>query len=191
MCHTVAVAGQPRARRIRDPPAGAAFDRPGENGGVRRPATGDPGKEIHMTASFTVSPSPMPIAGIDPDAAYQPGVCNIGPDEIRRRRRSGHVGLSAAVGLFAVLVVVGAPPIARALVGLPAVIAASGYLQAHLRFCAGFGQLGVFNFGTVGEAEHVEDPEARAKDRAKAHQIGLMSFAVGIVVAIVAVTVPL
>ncbi len=144
-----------------------------------------------MTTSFAVSPSPMPIAGIDPDAAYQPGVCNIGPDEIRRRRRSGHIGAIGAVGLFAVLVAVGAPPITRALVGLPAVIAASGYLQAHLRFCAGFGQVGVFNFGTVGETEHVVDDEARAMDKAKARQIGLMSFAVGIAVAIVAVVVPL
>ena len=89
------------------------------------------------------------------------------------------------------LVAVGAPPITRALVGLPAVIAASGYLQAHLRFCAGFGQVGVFNFGTVGETEHVVDDEARARDKAKARQIGLMSFAVGIAVAIVAVVVPL
>jgi hypothetical protein len=144
-----------------------------------------------MTTSFALSPTPMPIAGIDPDAAYQPGVCNIGPEEIRRRRRSGHVGLISAVGLFAVLVAVGAPPIARALVGLPAVIAASGYLQAHLRFCAGFGQLGVFNFGEVGATEHVVDEQARAKDKAKARQIGLTSFAVGIVVAILAVVVPL
>jgi hypothetical protein len=133
----------------------------------------------------------MPIAGIDPDAAYQPGVCNIGPDEIRRRRRSGHIGLISAVGLFGVLVAVGAPPVARAIVGLPAVIAASGYLQAHLRFCAGYGQVGVFNFGTVGETDQVIDDGARAKDQAKARQIGLTSFAVGIAVAIVAVVVPL
>ena len=118
------------------------------------------------------------------------GVCNIGPEEIRRRRRSGHIGAIGAVGLFAVLVAVGAPPIG-AVVGSPAVIAASGYLQAHLRFCAGFGQVGVFNFGTLGETEHVVDDEARAMDKAKARQIGLMSFAVGIAVAIVAVVVPL
>jgi hypothetical protein len=144
-----------------------------------------------MTTMLAASPSPMRIAGIDPDATYQPGVCNIGPDEIRRRRRSGFIGLIGAVGLFAVLVAVGAPPIARALVGLPTVIAASGFLQAHLRFCAGFGQLGVFNFGTVGDTEQVIDDTARAKDRARARQIGLASFAVGIAVAILAVAVPL
>ena len=144
-----------------------------------------------MTTSFAVSPSPMPIAGIDPDAAYQPGVCNIGPEEDPPPAPFGPHRGDRAVGLFAVLVAVGAPPIARALVGLPAVIAASGYLQAHLRFCAGFGQVGVFNFGTVGETEHVVDDEARARDKAKARQIGLMSFAVGIAVAIVAVVVPL
>ncbi len=144
-----------------------------------------------MATSFAASPSPMPIAGLDPDATYQPGVCNIGPDEIRRRRRSGHVGLFSAVGLYAVLVAIGAPPIARALVGLPAVISASGYLQAHFKFCAGFGSRGIFNFGAVGETEQVADEGARAQDRARARQIGLLGFAVGIVVAIVAVVVPL
>ena len=34
---------------------------------------------------------------------YRPGVCNIGPAEIARRRRAGHVGALATVGLLAVL----------------------------------------------------------------------------------------
>ena len=43
------------------------------------------------------------------DAGYRPGVCNIGPAEIARRRRAGHVGSLATIGLFAVLVAVDAP----------------------------------------------------------------------------------
>jgi len=39
---------------------------------------------------------------------YRPGVCNIGPDEIARRRMAGHVGLLAAIVLFAVLVAIDA-----------------------------------------------------------------------------------
>ena len=30
---------------------------------------------------------------------YQPGVCNIGPAEIRARRRTGWIGLAVAVGI--------------------------------------------------------------------------------------------
>lgn len=143
-----------------------------------------------MTTTFATDPTPIRIAGIEGDAAYRPGVCNIGPEEIARRRRAGHVGLIATVGLFAALVALDVPPVARAVVGLPAVIAASGYLQAWLKFCAGFGSRGIFNFGNVGTTETVVDDDARVQDRARARQISLMSVAVGIAVAIVAVVLP-
>ena len=42
------------------------------------------------------------------------------------------------------------------------------YLQAWLRFCAGFGARGVFNFADLGRTDPVVDPEARARDRAMA-----------------------
>jgi hypothetical protein len=135
---------------------------------------------------FSVSPSGFPVTGV----GYQPGVCNIGPQEISRRRRAGHVGLVAAVVLLAVLVAVGAPPLARLLVAIPAAMAASGYLQAWLKFCAGFGSRGIFNFGDVGTTHDVIDDEARAQDRARARQIGFASLAIGVAVAIIAVLLP-
>jgi hypothetical protein len=125
------------------------------------------------------------------DGRYQPGVCNIGPAEIARRRRSGHVGALASVILLGLLVVFNAPPLARLLVALPAVIAASGYLQAHFDFCAGFGSRGVFNFGPVGPTETVIDPEARARDRAMSRRIGAASVAIGALVGVIAVLLPL
>ena len=118
---------------------------------------------------------------------YQPGVCNIGPAEIARRRRAGHTGLIATVVAFAILLIVGAPPIARLVLIVPAAVSASGYLQAWLKFCAGFGSAGVFNFGEVGTTEHVVDDKAKALDRARAMRIGLASFAIGGVVGVAAV----
>jgi hypothetical protein len=123
-------------------------------------------------------------------AEYQPGVCNIGPAEIARRRRAGHTGLIAAVGLFAALVLIGAPDWTRLLVGIPAIISASGYIQAHLRFCAGFGSAGVFNFGELGPTERVQSAADRARDRARATQIGVASFAIGLAVALIAYALP-
>ena len=123
-------------------------------------------------------------------AEYQPGVCNIGPAEIARRRRAGHTGLIAAIGLFAALVAIGAPDWTRFLVAIPAIGAASGYIQAHLKFCAGFGAAGVFNFGELGPTERVADDADRGRDRIRAFQIGLASFAIGIAVGLVAVAVP-
>src|SRR6476646_7828567 len=121
-------------------------------------------KERTMThMMFSTSPSGFSVTGV----GYQPGVCNIGPLEIRRRRRAGHVGLVAAVVLLAILV------------AIPAAMAASGYLQAWLKFCAGFGSRGIFNFGEVGQTHQVVDAEGRARDRARARQIGFASLGIG------------
>jgi len=132
-----------------------------------------------------------PAPGAPAAAAYQAGICNIGPAEITRRRRAGHVGLGAAIGLFVGLVAFDAPPQSRLLVALPAAAAASGHLQARLRFCAGFGSRGVYNFGELGETQDVEDAEARRRDRARATKIGLASAAVGVAAGVVAVVLPL
>ena len=141
-----------------------------------------------MTISAaTASPAPQPIDVVD----YRPGVCNIGPAEIARRRRAGHVGLVAAVALFAILVAVGAPPIARLLLVIPVAISASGYLPAYLKFCAGFGSRGIYNFGDVGTTDSVADAAARALDKAKSMRISIASFAIGLGVALIAVLLPI
>jgi hypothetical protein len=135
---------------------------------------------------FAAGAAPRPVA-----ASYEPGVCNIGPAEIARRRRAGHVGVIATIGLLAILLVLDTPPAARLLLVIPAAVAASGYLQAWLRFCAGFGSRGIVNFGPLGESESVVDPEARARDRRRARQIGLASLAVGVVVGVATAIAPL
>ncbi len=143
----------------------------------------------HSAFAATGLPGTSPAAGAATE--YQPGVCNIGPAEIARRRRSGHIGLIATVVLLIVLVAIQAPPLARLLIAAPAVIAASGYLQARLRFCAGFGSLGTYNFGPLGQTQKASEPADRARDRARARQIGLASVAIGVAVGIVAVLLPL
>jgi hypothetical protein len=139
-------------------------------------------------SSFATTPIPQtPTAGTE----YQPGVCNIGPAEIARRRRAGHVGLAATVVVLGALVAIGAPPLARLVVALPAAAAASGYLQARFHFCAGFGSRGVFNFGPLGQINQVVDAEARSRDRARSMQIGVASLVVGVAVGVAAFVLPL
>ena len=115
---------------------------------------------------------------------YVPGVCNIGPAEIAKRRLSGRLGLGLTVVLWAAFIVfrVGAPW--RLTLLLPAAMGATGFLQAGMHFCAGFGISGVFNFRSVaGKTDSVTQAEFRRKDRAKAAQIGLYSLLIGLVVA--------
>jgi hypothetical protein len=141
------------------------------------------------TSSFAAPAGSAPSPGFDAD--YRPGVCNIGPAEIARRRRTGVIGTIATVVLLAILVAVHAPTPLRLLLFVPAAVAASGFLQAWLRFCAGFGWLGVFNFGELGGTQTVADAAARLPDRLMAGKIGLAAAAVGLIVAIVAVLLPL
>jgi hypothetical protein len=117
-------------------------------------------------------------------AEYIPGVCNIGAAEIRRRRQSGWLGLGMTVLLWGVFLVLRIPAPWRLFLFFPAMISATGFLQAGLHFCAGFGMRGVFNFGSeVGKIETVEQKEFRLKDRRKARLIALSSALVGIATA--------
>jgi hypothetical protein len=115
---------------------------------------------------------------------YMPGACNIGPAEITRRRRVGHAGVIATVALAAALLALDAAPAWRLLLALPASLAAAGYLQAWLRFCADFGWRGVYNFGALGRQERVGGDQARAQDRRRALLVGAASVAIGLAVAL-------
>jgi hypothetical protein len=134
--------------------------------------------------------STRPIAHGRPSEVYRPGVCNIGPAEISRRRRSGILGIVAALALAAGLLLVGAPTAVRWLVALPLAGGAAGLLQARLRFCAAYGATGIQNFGSLGQAERVDDPAAHRADRARSAAIIFAAGAVGLAGALVLVLLP-
>lgn len=116
---------------------------------------------------------------------YVPGVCNIGPAEIRKRRQAGWLGLIATIVLWGLFFILRVPSPWRLFLFVPAAMGASGFLQAALHFCAGFGSRGVYNFRSeVGKTDTVEQAEFRRKDRMKANQIGLYSALIGVVVAL-------
>jgi hypothetical protein len=121
---------------------------------------------------------------------YIPGVCNIGPAERRARKMGGWLGLGATIVLWGIFIAARTPQIWRLFIFLPASMAATGFLQSAMHFCAGFGMKGVFNFGPeVGKTDTVEQAEFRKKDRAKALFIIFLSMAIGAVVAVAAVLI--
>jgi hypothetical protein len=124
------------------------------------------------------------------DGAYSPGHCNIGSAEIARRRQAGHIGTIATLGTLAVLSAIRAPAPVRLVAIAPATIAASGYLQAHLRFCAGYGYRSLVALGDVGATHEVADADARRRDRRRAMQIGMASLGIGAAVGIGAALLP-
>lgn len=122
-------------------------------------------------------------------AGYRAGTCNIGPAEIARRRRTGHVGLAITVVLLGGLVWFDAPSWTRLIVFLPAAIGAAGYLQAHFRFCADYGWRGVFNVSERaghGRTTVVADAAARRADRRRALLISAGSGVIGLAVTLLA-----
>jgi fatty acid desaturase len=122
---------------------------------------------------------------------YQPGVCNIGPAEIRQRRMSGYLGLGVAVVFLVLAFALGWPAWVRLLVALPVALAATGFLQAAFHFCVRFGTQGLFNFGELGTQEAVHEAEYRRKDQRKALLIVGLTLVIAAVVAIAAFFVPL
>ncbi|WP_100345207.1 hypothetical protein [Compostimonas suwonensis] len=122
---------------------------------------------------------------------YVPGVCNIGPAEIRMRRTAGVIGLVITALFVAAAVIFGIPTPWRLLVVIPAGLGASGFLQAALHFCARFGMSGLFNLGDeLGRQEQVYETEYRRADQRKAVTIVIGSVLIAIVVAGIAMLLP-
>ena len=122
---------------------------------------------------------------------YIPGVCNIGPAEIKQRKLSGVIGLSVTVILFAVLLVSGFDKPWRLIIFIPAMISATGYLQAAFHFCVRFGTTGLFNMGrTLETRESVDQASYRKKDQCKALLIAGISFAIAAVVTAIVFILP-
>ena len=142
-----------------------------------------------MTTNLAAAGGKLGSSGHMESAGYEAGACNIGPAEIARRRRTGHVGLAITLVLLATFLWFDAPTWMRLIVFLPAAVGAAGYLQAHFRFCADYGWRGVFNVGE--RAGHdmttsVADPEARRVDRRRAMLISAGSGVIGLAVTLLA-----
>jgi len=102
----------------------------------------------------------------------------------------GWGGSAAAVILAGALMAGGAPAPWRLLVFFPASLGATGFLQAGMHFCAGYGMRALSNFGPLGgKADTVEQAEFRALDRRKAQSIFAWSLSLGVAAAVIATVI--
>lgn len=116
--------------------------------------------------------------------------CNIGPDEIARRRRSAIPMTVVTAVVVVAIVATHAPVLVRLLVWPLATGAAVGWLQVVHRFCVAFGALGLENFGRLGGQVQV-DPRIRAADRRRALQVILEGALIGLVVTLAVLALPI
>jgi hypothetical protein len=123
--------------------------------------------------------------------AYIPGVCNINREEIARRRRIGHVGASVFVVLLLISVVLNTNRYVRIILLVPAMLAASGYLQARGHFCVGYAAAGQQNASEHSKtASPITDQSALAADKRRARKMNLQAFAFALVVTLLGVGLP-
>ncbi|MFW5917050.1 MAG: hypothetical protein ACOCRD_01425 [Halorubrum sp.] len=109
---------------------------------------------------------------------YQPGVCNIGPTQRRRRLLLGVGSALLAAGYVAAALALGWPRWALLGSVFPLYGAALGAIQYRERFCVGFAGIGVFDVGE-GTTE-VAGRAALAADRTRAVRLNARAVAVGV-----------
>ena len=101
------------------------------------------------------------------------------------------LGLAVTVGLLIGLVVLDAPPLLRLIVFVPAAMARIGLPPGEAEVLRRVRAAGRLQLRAPGSTARVEDEAARAADRRRANQIGLASGLIGLVVALVAVLLPI
>lgn len=117
---------------------------------------------------------------------YVPGVCNIGTEEIKRRKQVGWIGLITTVVLWTLFIKLDIPSVWQLTLFFPAIMSATGFLQAYMHFCAYFGFASLFNFSDLGKTDTVQQTEFRVKDRRRAWQIIIYSILISLVVTLIA-----
>ena len=102
---------------------------------------------------------------------YIPGTCNIGKDEITRRKRVAAIGGVATI-LGAISIINKYPnPGPRIWLFLPALVFSIGWIQSKKKFCLAYGFMGVFNFGKSGQMQKALSQDDQTADRTTAFSI--------------------
>ncbi len=150
-----------------------------------------PAASLDLGRSLASPAAPLGQAPLaQADGEYQPGVCNIGAWEIRRRRRSAIVGFVISAVLLAALVVAGVPAVARLLVVFPLWGSVVSWLQARRQFCVGFAVARMSNFTDEEDGrERVEDEAAHRADMRTVRRMTIDGFLIAAAITLVVVGV--
>lgn len=114
-------------------------------------------------------------------SSYEPGVCNIGTRQRRRRLLLGVLSLVAAAGVTAWLVATDGPTQYLGVTFLLATLGFVGVLQHVLAFCIGYAAVARYDLtGAGGEAGAVTDADRRRQDQLRALEITVYAVGLGL-----------
>jgi hypothetical protein len=103
---------------------------------------------------------------------YQPGVCNIGTDERRKRRTLGVASAVAGAGVALFALATGRPETTLFWTFPLWTGAFVGVFQDRMGFCVGFGVMARYDLtGSGGDAGSVSEREAVRRDRRRALEV--------------------
>jgi hypothetical protein len=116
-------------------------------------------------------------------AEYQPGVCNIGKNEIRKRYSLAVAGFVLAAIVSYAILTLNWPKFALILPFIILAMGFEGFYQGYFKFCAGFASRGIYDFtGSGGSRNKVTNNEYHKADVKKAMQIHIYSLISSIIV---------
>ncbi len=121
----------------------------------------------------------------DSDNNYIPGACNIGREEIKRRKMATIFSAILTIAVMVLILTLDSNKIWRLLLFIPATSLGVSFQQWYFKFCVAFGIKGVFNFGDIGKTFSIEQKENYRKDRIKAWQMIISGVVFGVVVALI------
>ena len=115
---------------------------------------------------------------------YEPGVCNIGRNEIRKRYALAAAGFVIAAIVSYAAFALGLPRWTLLVSFIPLLMGFEGFYQGYLHFCAGFAAVGLYDFaGSGGSRSKVADAGSHRQDMKKAMRIHAYSIISGLIVA--------
>ncbi len=121
----------------------------------------------------------------DSDNHYIPGACNIGPEEINRRKKATLFSIVFTITVIVLLFMLDANKIWRLTLFIPATSLGVSFQQWYFKFCVAFGIKGVFNFGDIGKTFSIDQKENYRKDRIKAWQMIISGMVFGLILALI------
>ena len=119
------------------------------------------------------------------NSGYISGVCNIGPQEIKKRRDALFFSAAFLVIIIIMIQLFHANHLWRLVIFLPALSLGVGFQQWYFKFCVNFGLRGVFNFGDLGKTYTVDQKEYFKKDRLRAITFIVTALFFAVVAAVV------
>jgi hypothetical protein len=114
---------------------------------------------------------------------YKSGVCNIGTQEKKLRRRTGYFGLVGTLIGFLAIIAFDLPQIFSLILIFPIYMSVIGFYQDKSNFCVYFGFNGIYNMEEKGrKVIDIQNEIQKKADRKKAFKMSFIASTLSIVI---------